>query len=84
MIAGQVEPGQDHHDGGDAEERIRDTMTQASETAMQFPRLRARLESAAAAEYGAAPDDSFEFGLRAIFDGLEAQFAARRAPAVQT
>ncbi|MBE1486878.1 TetR/AcrR family transcriptional regulator C-terminal domain-containing protein [Plantactinospora soyae] len=70
-------------DGGNAEERFRDTMAQATETAMRFPRLRARLESAAAAGYGTAPDDSFEFGLRAIFDGLEAQLAARRAPAVQ-
>ncbi|MBF9134209.1 TetR/AcrR family transcriptional regulator C-terminal domain-containing protein [Plantactinospora sp. S1510] len=65
-------------DGGDAEERIRDTVAQASETAMRFPRLRARLEAAAATDYGAAPDNSFEFGLQAIFDGLESQLAARR------
>lgn len=68
-------------DGGDAEERIRDTMARASEVAMRFPRLRARLEGEAVAAYGAAPDDSFAFGLRAIFDGLEAQLAARSAPA---
>jgi AcrR family transcriptional regulator len=64
-------------DGGNAEELVRDTMAQASEIAMQFPRLRARLETAAASGYGAAPDNSFEFGLRAIFDGLEDQLAAR-------
>ncbi|WP_326826477.1 TetR/AcrR family transcriptional regulator C-terminal domain-containing protein [Streptosporangium sp. NBC_01756] len=68
-------------DGGDPEELIRDTMAKASEVAMRFPRLRARLEAAAVADYGAAPDNSFEFGLQAIFDGLEAQLAARRAPA---
>lgn len=67
-------------DGGDPEELIRDTMAKASEVAMRFPRLRARLEAAAVADYGAAPDHSFEFGLQAIFDGLEAQLAARRAP----
>ena len=63
-------------DGGNAEERIRDTMTQARDVAMQFPRLRTRLDDTAATTYGAAPDNSFEFGLRAIFDGLEARLAA--------
>lgn len=43
------------------------------------PRLRARLDTAEAIEYGAAPDDSFEFGLAVILDGLEAQLAARQA-----
>ena len=36
------------------------------------PRLRARLGTAAAG-YGAVPDASVEFGLRAILDGLEDQ-----------
>jgi AcrR family transcriptional regulator len=67
-------------DGGDAEELMRDGMAKASEIATQFPRLRARLETAAA-EYGAAPDKTFEFGLQAILDGLEAQLIARRPPA---
>ena len=44
----------------------------AREIATRFPRLRARLGTAAAG-YGAVPDASFEFGLRAILDGLEDQ-----------
>jgi AcrR family transcriptional regulator len=59
-------------DGGNAEELIRDSMAEAIEIATQFPRLGARLETAAA-DYGAAPDNSFEFGLQAILDGMEAQ-----------
>ena len=59
-------------DGGNAEELIREEMAKASEIATRFPRLRARLGTAAAA-YAAAPENSFEFGLRAILDGLEAQ-----------
>jgi AcrR family transcriptional regulator len=59
-------------DGGNAEELMRDSMAKAREIAAQFPRLRARLGTAAA-DYGAAPDNSFEFGLQAILDGLEAQ-----------
>ena len=65
-------------DGGNAEELMRDSMAKASEIATQFPRLRARLETAAA-DYGAAPDNTFEFGLQAILDGLEAQLIARRS-----
>jgi AcrR family transcriptional regulator len=33
-------------DGGDAEEAVRETMARATEVAMEFPRLRARLEAA--------------------------------------
>ncbi|MER6998590.1 TetR/AcrR family transcriptional regulator C-terminal domain-containing protein [Streptomyces sp. NPDC000410] len=65
-------------DGGNAEDALRDAMGQATEVAMQFPRLRSRLEGAAAAEYAAAPEDTFEFGLQALFDGLENRLAARR------
>ena len=65
-------------DGGNAGELIRDHMAEAGEIARQFPRLRARLETADAVDYGAAPEGSFEFGLRAILDGLEAQLTARR------
>jgi AcrR family transcriptional regulator len=62
-------------DGGNAEELIRDSMAKAAEIATQFPRLRARLGTAAA-DYGAAPEHSFEFGLQAILDGLEAQLTS--------
>lgn len=69
-------------DGGNADEQIRDSVAKASEIARQFPRLRARL-AAASADYGAAPEGSFEFGLQAILDGLEAQLTTCRAPAGQ-
>ncbi len=69
-------------DGGNAEELMRDSMARASAIATQFPRLRARLGTAAA-DYGAAPDNTFEFGLQAILDGMEAQRIARRTPADQ-
>jgi AcrR family transcriptional regulator len=62
--------------GGNAEERLRASMAKAREIATQFPRLRARLNTAAA-QYAASPVHSFEFGLRAVLDGLEAQLSAR-------
>lgn len=58
--------------GGNAEELIRDSIAKASQIAAQFPRLRTRLGTASA-DYGAAPEDSFEFGLQAILDGLQAR-----------
>jgi AcrR family transcriptional regulator len=61
-------------DGGDADELLRQHMTQAREIAATFPRLRARLDTAAAG-YAAAPDQTFEFGLNAILDGLAAKLA---------
>src|SRR5262249_19753941 len=59
-------------EGGDAERLIRDHIAKAAEVAAQCPRLRARIDDVAA-DYGAAPEGSFEFGLRAILDGLEAE-----------
>ncbi len=64
-------------DGGNADELMRDSVAGAREIAAQFPRLRARLP-AAAAGYGAAPGRTFEFGLQAILDGLQARLTARR------
>jgi AcrR family transcriptional regulator len=61
-------------DGGNAEELMRETMAKASEVATQYPRLRTRLESPTA-EYAAAPAETFEFGLTALLDGLEARLA---------
>jgi AcrR family transcriptional regulator len=61
-------------EGGDADARIGETMAKARDVATQFPRLRARLETTGA-EYGAAPENTFEFGLQAILDGLEAQLS---------
>jgi AcrR family transcriptional regulator len=64
---------------GDAEQLIRGSMAKAAETAAQFPRLRSRLHTAAA-NYAAAPENSFEFGLQVILDGLQDQLIAQRTP----
>jgi AcrR family transcriptional regulator len=68
-------------DGGDDEEQLRDTIARASEIAMRFPRLRARIRALRDADPAAAGDQSLEFGLQVILDGLQAQLAARRVPA---
>lgn len=65
--------------GADAEQQMADAMTRATETAMQFPRLRERLGTTAATEYAAAPDDTFAFGLQSLLDGFEARLTADRA-----
>jgi AcrR family transcriptional regulator len=69
-------------EGGDPEELIQQTMAKAGEVAMEFPRLRTRLETPAA-EYGAAPDSTFELGLEALLGGLEERLRHRetRSPA---
>jgi AcrR family transcriptional regulator len=61
---------------GDAEELLREGMARAREVARGFPRLSARLDTAAAG-YAAAPDDTFELGLQAILDGLDARLRRR-------
>jgi hypothetical protein len=66
-------------DGGNADELIHDHLAKAHQIATQFPQLRARLETAAA-DYGAAPENTFEFGLQAILDGLQAQLPAQDTP----
>ena len=66
-------------EGGNAAELIRDHMAKAAEIAAQFPRLRARLDNAGE-DYAAAPEGSFEFGLRAILDGLEARLTNSANP----
>jgi AcrR family transcriptional regulator len=65
---------------GDPEQLLSETMSRARTMAERFPRLRARLGSAAAARYGAAPEKAFEFGLEVILDGLENELAARTRP----
>src|SRR5215469_18305137 len=59
-------------DGGNAEELMRESMAKAAEAAGQYLRLRARLETPSA-EYAGAPAETFEFGLAALLDGLEAR-----------
>jgi AcrR family transcriptional regulator len=65
-----------------AEELMRESMAEAAEIAAQFPRLRTRLNTAAA-DYAAGPVNSFEFGLQAILDGLQDQLNAHRTPSHQ-
>ncbi|MFJ7159177.1 TetR/AcrR family transcriptional regulator [Streptomyces sp. NPDC101118] len=65
-------------DGGDPEELLRETMAKAEEVAAQFPRLRARLETPAAAEYGASPARTFELGLETLLDGFAARLDGGR------
>jgi AcrR family transcriptional regulator len=59
-------------EGQNADELIRKNIAQQTEIAMQFPRLRTRLESMDE-DYYSAPDKSLDIGLEAIFDGLERQ-----------
>lgn len=66
------------HDGRDPEELMRESIARQTEIAAQFPRLRARLESAQHSEYFGTPDQSFDFGLDTIFDGLERQLGLGR------
>ncbi|MEV7283162.1 TetR/AcrR family transcriptional regulator [Streptomyces sp. NPDC093252] len=61
--------------GTDAEKSMADAVARATETARQFPRLRERLDTTAAREYAAAPDSTFEFGLRSLLDGFERRLA---------
>jgi AcrR family transcriptional regulator len=60
---------------GQAAERIREGMAKARDVAARFPRLRTRLDTPGA-EYAAAPEHTFEFGLNALLDGLEARLGA--------
>ncbi|MFJ7270497.1 TetR/AcrR family transcriptional regulator [Streptomyces sp. NPDC099050] len=60
-------------EGGDAEEVFGAVMRQATEAASGFPRLRARIEPLSGPGYASAPDDTFDFGLQALLDGLAAR-----------
>jgi len=64
---------------GNAEELLREGIARAKEVAADYPYLRARLDTTAA-EYSAAPEQTFEFGLNAILDGLEIQLGAGGGP----
>jgi len=66
--------------GRGAKKRVLARMANARAIAAELPRLRARLDSAAA-EYAAAPPGSFEFGLDVILDGLEARLGSTRRAA---
>ena len=65
------------------DELMREHTAQAREIAAQFPHLRARIATAST-EYAAAPEQSFEFGLQAILDGLAARVASRERESGRT
>jgi AcrR family transcriptional regulator len=56
-------------EGGDPDELIKETIARAAEVAETFPRLRARLNTAAAG-YNQAPEATFDHGLNALLNGL--------------
>lgn len=63
--------------GGDAQQQLQEAIQRATDIAVQFPRLRARLEAdAAGTGYNDAPDHTFEFGLKAILDGFQERLDA--------
>ena len=66
-------------DGANAEQVMQEAMAGVRAIAAQYPHLRARLETTSAGDYGAAPENTFEFGLHAILDGLEARLPDRGA-----
>ncbi|GAA5029402.1 TetR/AcrR family transcriptional regulator [Actinopolymorpha pittospori] len=64
-----------NQDGARAEQQLQDAMAEAKAIAMRYPRLRTRVETPAATDYAASPDQTFELGLQALLDGLERQLA---------
>ncbi|WP_155371442.1 TetR/AcrR family transcriptional regulator C-terminal domain-containing protein [Catellatospora vulcania] len=60
-------------DGADARAQLDQTTAKAREIAMRYPRLRARLDDSSTAGYAAAPEQTFDVGLRALLHGLAAQ-----------
>ncbi|MEV0044834.1 TetR/AcrR family transcriptional regulator C-terminal domain-containing protein [Nocardia rhamnosiphila] len=63
--------------GDDPEARLRETTAAATEIAGKFPRLRGRIEAASGTGYNAGPDNSFQFGLAALLDGLQKSLSDR-------
>ncbi|MFG3224111.1 TetR/AcrR family transcriptional regulator [Kitasatospora sp. NPDC048194] len=59
--------------GEDPDQQLADTLARSTEIALEFPRLRERIGTT---DYAAAPDSSFEFGLRAILDGFAYRLGA--------
>ncbi|MFD4404195.1 TetR/AcrR family transcriptional regulator [Nocardia sp. NPDC058499] len=57
--------------GADPDAQLTEALDSATEVARRFPRLRARIESAAGTGYNESPDSSYAFGLNALFDGLQ-------------
>jgi AcrR family transcriptional regulator len=63
-------------DGQDPEQAMADTVARAAEIGMAFPRLRQRLLAEPEPGYLDAPDDTFDYALSAILDGLAIRLGA--------
>ncbi|NEW37758.1 TetR family transcriptional regulator [Nocardia cyriacigeorgica] len=64
-------------DGGDVGSRRPDALAYVTEAAVQFPRLRARLDAPTPDAVEILPGSTgFEFGLQTVLDGLQARLAA--------
>ncbi|ONM49032.1 TetR/AcrR family transcriptional regulator C-terminal domain-containing protein [Nocardia donostiensis] len=61
---------------GNPARRMQETLSAATDIAMAFPRLRARLGQRSA-DYNEAPDRSFEYGLTNLLDGFAKRLAER-------
>ncbi|WP_431902605.1 TetR/AcrR family transcriptional regulator C-terminal domain-containing protein [Nonomuraea sp. bgisy101] len=66
--------------GADEERQLRDTIAHISEIAQRFPRLRARTAPSTDAAAAQPAEATFEFGLRAVLDGLQSRLAADSRP----
>ncbi|WP_069164367.1 TetR/AcrR family transcriptional regulator [Nocardia altamirensis] len=61
--------------GADEDQHLRDTIARIGEIAHQFPRLRARTMPSMETTPALPDEVTFDFGLRAILDGLAARLA---------
>jgi AcrR family transcriptional regulator len=64
--------------GADEEQQLRDTIAHIIEIAQRFPRLRARTMPSVDPGTSLPDESTFEIGLHAILDGLEARHARLR------
>ncbi|MEV6151916.1 TetR/AcrR family transcriptional regulator C-terminal domain-containing protein [Nonomuraea sp. NPDC052129] len=62
--------------GADEEQQLRDIIAHISEIVQEFPRLRARTTLSVDATTAQPAEATFEFGLHALLDGLQARLAA--------
>lgn len=65
--------------GADEQKKMQQTIEHVTAIAMQFPRMRARMEVWGQTGDNAPADHSFEFGLQTILDGLQVRLDNRLA-----
>lgn len=66
-----------NREGGNAEERFRETMAKAIEIACTSRACVPGSKEGADIDYATAPEDSFEFGLKVILDGPESELVSQ-------